>query len=1225
MKTKQSIFLVISILTLLFFTKNLKAQTPYASYNQWITNGEVLTMAEDTNYVYIGGYFPYIGPPTGSGAKITTSNTNPNLTYCRPNGYIYVVISDSVGGWFIGGNFNIITTSSTTAVPRNNIAHIFANGQLDMAWNPAANGDVNALVLSGSDLFVGGNFTNIGGQTRNNLAKLNATGIGTVDATWNPGANYLVTDMAISGTDLYVCGNFTGIGGAWRNYIAKLTTTGAGLADVLWNPNPVGGINAIAISGTDLYVGGSFTNISGQLRNNIAKLSTLGNGAANATWNPNPNGAVHVITISGSDVYVGGVFTNIGGQSRANLAKLSTMGSGTADAVWDPNLYPSSSLSNRVLAITTAGSDVYVSGGFSNIGGLAINNIARLSATGTGAADATWNPNPEYLTGTIAISGSDIYVGGQFTSIGGVNRTGIARFNKLTGGFDFNWNPHASDAVVSIAVSSTDLYAAGTYSAIGGLIRNGIAKISLTGSGLADPAWTPTITSSAIKSIALSGSDLYIAGSLVSVNGQPRNYIAKISAIGTGTLDLTWNPNSSNTINFITLSGTDLYACGTFTNIGGQPRNKVAKLSTLGTGAADINWNPILNGTVNTITVSGTDVFLGGGFTLVNGQSRNKIAKLSSIGSGTLDAIWNPNAFGGDIYSLAIAGNDLYVGGAFTTISSQSRNGIAKLNPAGTGTASAFWNPNAFVGNGVKSIVISGTNLYLGGQFVTIGNVQRQNFAVLETCALPTLPALLANSNSICIGGGDSLSIVGGSLNEATNWNWYDAGCGLNPVGTGTIVNASPSVTTTYYVRGEGGCASAANCASITVTVNSSPTIAISASSSTLCNGSAATFAASGANTYTWNTGATSPTLNITPTLNTTYTCIGTSACGTDTQTISVIVDNTCQDVWPGDANSDGVADNLDVLELGLHYTQSGTPRATTSNLWQSYYSSNWSGTITNGKNVNHSNCNGDGIINDDDTLAIFNNYSLTHAFKPEQTTTNPVLTIVPDQSSVAKGIWGTSSIYLGDASTSISNINGVAFTVTYDNTLLETDSVWIEYPTSFINASNQNLKFRKRDFSNGKLYTATTHTISGNVNGYGKIAILHYKIKSSLTTDNVLNLSIAQANQSDSSGVITPLTAGSATLMALGTSITTNLNALTNGNYISLHPNPTNGALIVNSTTELQKIEVMAITGQLLMSEVPSSTSQVLHLDHLANGVYFVNLYQNNRIVKREKIILNK
>ncbi len=325
--------------------------------------------------------------------------------------------------------------------------------------------------------------------------------------------------------------------------------------------------------------------------------------------------------------------------------------------------------------------------------------------------------------------------------------------------------------------------------------------------------------------------------------------------------------------------------------------------------------------------------------------------------------------------------------------------------------------------------------------------------------------------------------------------------------------------------------------------------------------------------------------------------------------------------VWPGDANSDGIADNLDVLELGLHYTQTGAPRASASNNWQSYFSNNWAGTITNGKNLNHSDCNGDGTINNDDTLAIYNNYGLTHAFKPTQATViNPQLSIVPDQAAVVKGSWGTASIYLGDANASVSNINGVAFTLDFDNALIETNSIYIEYQNSFLDAG-QNLHFRKLDFANGKFFTASTHTINSNVSGFGKIATLHYQIKSSLTSAQVLNLGILQANQSDASGIISPLTSGSGSLTA---TIDVGLQEL-NGNIVSISPNPTKGSLTINSKTELQKIEVVAITGQTLLSEVPTNVSHTLHLDNFANGIYFVNLYQNNRIVKREKVVLNK
>lgn len=359
--------------------------------------------------------------------------------------------------------------------------------------------------------------------------------------------------------------------------------------------------------------------------------------------------------------------------------------------------------------------------------------------------------------------------------------------------------------------------------------------------------------------------------------------------------------------------------------------------------------------------------------------------------------------------------------------------------------------------------------------------------------------------------------------------------------------------------------------------------------------------------------------MSIIPIVNSTYTVTGKNLNNCiATETVAVTVDNTCQDVWPGDANSDGIANNIDVLELGLHYLQTGTPRASTSNLWQSYFATNWVGTITNGKNVNHSNCNGDGIINDDDTLAIFDNYGLTHAFKPTaQPVTNPQLTIVPDQVMVAKGTWGTFSIYAGDATTSITNVNGVAFTATYDNTLIETDSVWIDYPTSFINASNQNLKFRKRVFVNGKLYTATTHTINGN----GKIATLHYKIKSTLTTDNVLSLSLTRAYQSNASGTVTPLTIGSATLMAIGASV--GIDEIINGTNISIYPNPAKDLLTIGISTPLDvsdaKLEITNALGQVILTSSLKQTTTQMNIQQLSSGVYFVEVKTSTGVLRKK------
>ena len=106
------------------------------------------------------------------------------------------------------------------------------------------------------------------------------------------------------------------------------------------------------------------------------------------------------------------------------------------------------------------------------------------------------------------------------------------------------------------------------------------------------------------------------------------------------------------------------------------------------------------------------------------------------------------------------------------------------------------------------------------------------------------------------------------------------------------------------------------------------------------------------------------------------------------------------------------------------------------------------------------------------------------------------------------------------------------------------------------------------------------------------------------------------------SNGYILPLTSGTGTLLAMGSSV--GLQEL-NGNIISMSPNPTNGSIAIKSKTELQKIEVISITGKVLLSETPSNLTHILHLENLSNGIYFVNVYKNDRIVNREKIVLSK
>ena len=1230
---KIKLFIILCCIT---FSMNCNAQSPGDNdptfnvtdvgygYGDGSAGQITTTSIQSDGKIIIGGDFNSYNGKTQN--YISRLNTDGSIDTTFKSGVgaagsVQASVIQSDGKIIIGGIFSFYNGAI-----RHNIARINNDGTNDTTFKDGtgANSYVQAIgIQNNGKIIIAGSFTAYNGINVNRIARLNANG--SFDSTFNIGlgANGYIKSLVIQANGkIIIVGNFTSYNGTTINAIARINTNGS--LDGTFNAG-TGANNFVSSIGLQndgkILIGGDFNSYNGSVSNGIARLDT--NGTIDATFNSgNGTAGIKALVIQNDGkIIIGGVFTSYDGTACTRVTRINS--NGTLDVSYNVGGTGASNYANS-LAIQNDGKAIIV-GNFFTYNNAVRNNIVRSNINGS--IDTTFNVNSganRAITAIAVQSDGKILLGGIFRSYNGIALNNLVRINS-NGSIDTTFDigtgtGYSSSSINAISIQNDGkIIIGGKFPFYNGDTLNCIVRLNTNGN-IDTTFHIGSGFNNDIVSISIqTDGKIIIGGYFTSYNNTLQNFIVRLNP--NGTLDMSFLSGSGvdNVIRTTALqSDGKIIIGGNFTNYNGTPSNYIARLNTDGT--IDATFNSVLNDFVATISIqSDGKIIIGGSFFAFASVNPNRIARLNT--NGSIDNTFNVGT-GTDniVYSTAIQSDGkIIISGTFSNFNGKNVNYIARLNPTGlldstfnigTGANSYIW----------KTLIQNDGRVLVGGDFTAYKNIGRNRITRIETaCTPPILTNATPNVNlTICAGQSATISVTNIGL-----INWFDSPISSLSLGTGSVLVTPTLSAGTYTFYAESNtCAVSINRTPIIVIVKTIPVVIITPISN-VCIGSNANIVASGATSYIWSTGANTSSISITQSANTTYTVVGTNLCGTSSETINVNIDTTCADVWPGDANSDGIADNLDVLELGLHYTQTGASRAITSNLWQSYYSANWSGTITNGKNLNHSNCNGDGVINDDDTLAIYSNYSLTHVFKPDQIATNPQVAIVPDQSAVAKGTWGSASINLGDATAPISNINGIAYTISYDNTLLETDSVWIEYPMSFINASNQNLKFRKRYFGNGKLYTATTHTINGNVTGYGKIAILHYKIKSSLITDNVLNLSIAQANQSNASGVISPLTSGSATLMAIGASV--GLNELTNGNYISLHPNPTNGALTINSPMELQKIDVMAITGQLLMSEVPSSTSHVLHLDHLANGVYFVNLYQNNRIVKREKIILNK
>lgn len=364
----------------------------------------------------------------------------------------------------------------------------------------------------------------------------------------------------------------------------------------------------------------------------------------------------------------------------------------------------------------------------------------------------------------VASDGTTLYLGGTFTSIG--QRSGqLALVNATTGVRDKSIDELGGGQVLALASDGHGGYFVGGDIRRAGALRvRGLAH--LTAAGTYDPNFHP-VANGFVRSLAVAGTTLYVAGDFSTIAGQPRTRIAAFD-LTTGALT-SFAPAINNIVYSLSVSGSELYVGGIYSAIDGQPRSGIARFD-LPSGALS-SWNPNSrpHGTIEAVVATGSTVYLGGIFTQIGSASapvRNNLAAVDTSTGALLP--FDPNVVG-NVTTLSLSGQILYVGGTVTSIGGQARDGAGSVNaatgavtsfaPAMGGSSAGFyvtpttvylaggvpramavdptigarqttWSPA--LGSGANVIAPYGTGILIGGGFTAINVQPRQNLAAID-------------------------------------------------------------------------------------------------------------------------------------------------------------------------------------------------------------------------------------------------------------------------------------------------------------------------------------------------------------------------------------------------------------------------------------------------------------------------------------------------------------
>jgi hypothetical protein len=543
----------------------------------------------------------------------------------------------------------------------------------------------------------------------------------------------------VSANRMYVAGDFKAFGDTSSAGFAALNTTSGAL---IKNSIPAinGQVNKIVSDGsTGFFIAGNFTQVGSLNRNYVAHILASGqvDPNFNAAIDTKLGGSAKSLAYSANGLVIIGNFNSVAGSTRNGIVMV-TPSNGSLKTHFAPNI------SGSINEVLYHNSLLFIAGSYtllnSNGSSTGRTNFCAYTVSANSSSLQVTSFNIPFQTGgvvwTMAISpGANpaLFLGGNFTLTSNTALSKLISVNLQSGTLNSNFLPAVNGEVLALAIPFANyILVGGNFSSAGGVSRSFFTVLSPGGQAYSSTAY----------------------------NVNPNGGVGNITFASRGTNNcLITISGAFTSINSTTDPATRYTACYDLTSTGGFTFN-----------AAYTNG---FSGAVSTSFLSNNKLIFGGIFLFAGGIRCPHLAVFTNTGQilNTLNPTYLYRTSASlSIKSIANIGTNIYLGGRFLSNSFGGRNNLLKISKTTGAIDLNFFQTAASLSSSINVLKADGNNLYLGGEFITLGissqNLTRQRFAAINTANNTVLPSVNFSGPVTTIAIGTNHVFVGGSFNS---------------------------------------------------------------------------------------------------------------------------------------------------------------------------------------------------------------------------------------------------------------------------------------------------------------------------------------------------------------------------------------------------------------------------------------------------------------------------